>query len=134
MARLALLTAIVALVLSWTAYRRSGGEVATIGKDVVRSAGPAGAPAPGPEPAAPAAGDPNLEQVRRQVADLRASLERAYGNATGQTRERWKGIDGDLGRVEAELKEKSAKGLAELEATLEKLRREAGENQEKEKR
>jgi hypothetical protein len=127
MARLALLIAIVALVLSWTAYRRSGGEIATISKDVVRSAGPAEGRASGPEPATPAADDPNLEQVRRQVAELRASLERAYGKATGQTRERWKGIDGDLGRVEAELKEKGAKGLAELEAILEKLRREAGE-------
>jgi hypothetical protein len=128
MARLALLIAIVALVLSWTAYRRSGGEMATISKDVVRSAGPAETRASGPEPAAPAADDPNLEQVRRQVAELRASLERAYGNATGQTKERWKGIDGDLGRVEAQLKEKGAKGLAELEATLERLRREAGED------
>jgi hypothetical protein len=130
MARLALLIAIVALVLSWTAYRRSGGEVATISKDVVRSAGPAEARASGPEPGALPADDPNLEQVRRQVAELRSSLERAYGSATGQTRERWKGIDGDLGRVEAELKEKGAKGLAELEATLEKLRREAGEDKQ----
>jgi hypothetical protein len=129
MARLALLVAIVALVLSWTAYRRSGGEVATISKDVVRSAGPAEAHAPGPEPA----GDSNLEQVRRQVAELRESLERAYGNATGQTRERWKGIDGDLGRVEAQLKEKGAKGLAELEATLEKLRREVGADKQEKK-
>jgi hypothetical protein len=133
MARLALLMAFVALILSWTAYRRSGGEMDTIAKDVVRSAGPADAQAPGAEPA-PAAEDPSLAQVRRQVAELRASLERAYGNATGPTKERWKGIDGDLGRVEAELKAKSAKGLAELEAILEKLRREAGENQEKEKR
>ncbi len=124
MARLALLIAIVALVLSWTAYRRSGGEAATIAKDVVRSAGPAEAHGSGPEPV----DDRSLEQVRRQVAELRASLERAYGNATGQTRERWRGIDGDLGRVEAQLKEKSAKGLAELEATLEKLRREAGQD------
>jgi len=105
--------------------------MATIAKDVVRSAGPADARASAPEPAG--ADDHNPEQVRRQVAELRASLERAYGNATGQTRERWKGIDGDLGRVEAELKAKSAKGLAELEATLDKLRREAGEDP-KEKR
>jgi len=133
MARLALLVALVALVLSWTAYRRSGGEVATIAKDVARSAGPADARASGAQPAGPAADDHNLEQVRRQVAELRASLERAYGNATGQTRERWKGIDGDLGRVEAELKEKGAKGLAELEATLEKLRREAGEDPKEKK-
>jgi hypothetical protein len=131
MARLALLVAMVALVLSWTAYRRSGGEMATIAKDVVRSAGPAEAHASGPEPAAD---DPNFEQVRRQVAELRATLERAYGNATGQTRERWQGIDGDLGRVEAQLKEKSAKGLAELEATLEKLRREAGQDKPEEKK
>jgi hypothetical protein len=134
MARLAFLMALVALIFSWTAYRRSGGEVATIAKDVVRSAGPADSRAAGADPAspvspaAPAADDHNLEQVRRQVAELRLTLERAYGSATGQTRERWKGIDGDLGRVEAELKEKSAQGLAELEATLEKLRREAGDD------
>lgn len=136
MARLALLVAIVALVFSWTAYRRSGGEMATIAKDVVRSTGPADARASGTEPAAsgvPAADDHNLEQVRRQVAELRATLERAYGNATGQTRERWKGIDGDLSRVEAELKAKSEKGLAELEATLEKLRREVGEDRPEKK-
>ncbi len=133
MARLAFLMALVALVFSWTAYRRSGGEVATIAKDVVRSAGPADPHAPGAEPATLATDDPNLEQVRRQVAELRASLERAYGNATGQTRERWKGIDGDLGRVEAELKAKSAQGLAELAATLDKLRREAGEDPKEKK-
>ena len=110
MARLAFLIALVALVFSWTAYRRSGGEVATIAKDVVRSAGPATPRRPRPGPATPATDDRNLEQVRRQVAELRATLERAYGNATGQTRERWKGIDGDLGRVEASSRRRARRG------------------------
>src|SRR5689334_17180862 len=104
MARLALLVAILALILSWAAYRRSGGQLkdvltdATRGTDLhVGSGGDSGGEGPAGaldrqadllkaqarllQHRAEVAGDHNLAQVERDVAEVRQSLERSYQNA-----------------------------------------------------
>jgi hypothetical protein len=143
MARLAFLVAIVALVFSWAAYRRSGGELKEVWSDATRGAadfriGRIGDDADQQADLARArtkllghraevATDRNLDQVRRDVAEIRASLERSFGNAGAVTKDRWRGLDDDLGRLETQLKEGGSKALATLDSALEKIRRQAGE-------
>ncbi|HEY3570671.1 MAG TPA: hypothetical protein VGP73_22260 [Thermoanaerobaculia bacterium] len=151
MARLALLVAILALILSWAAYRRSGGQLkdvltdATRGTDLhVGSAGDSGGEG-GPatvldrqadllkaqarllQHRAEVAGDRNLDQVERDVAEIRRSLERSYQSSGGTAKGRWEGLDADLDRLEAQLREKSSKALASLDAAISKIRDEASE-------
>jgi hypothetical protein len=151
MARLALLVAILALILSWAAYRRSGGQLkdvltdATRGTDLhVGSAGDSGEGSPAGaldrqadllkaqarllQHRAEVAGDRNLAQVERDVAEIRQSLERSYQNAGAAAKERWqRGVDADLDRLEAQLRQGGSKALASLDAAVSRLRDEAGE-------
>jgi hypothetical protein len=153
MARLALLVALVALVLAWAAYRRAGGELKEVWSDASRGSGLHldGLEArEGKDGAASAldrqadlaraegrllqrraevAGDRNLEQVRREVEEIRVSLEQAYDHSGGDAKERWKGLDGDLDRLESQLKDGGAKALATLDSALAKIRSEAGEGE-----
>ena len=147
MARLALLVAIVALIFSWAAYRRSGGDLRQVWSDATRGAADfkigddadqqadlAQARAKLLGHRAEVAADRNLDQVRRDVADVRAGLARSFGEAGAVTKERWRGLDGDLDRLESQLKEGSSKALATLDSALEKIRREAGEEKKDERR
>jgi hypothetical protein len=147
MARLALLVAIVALIFSWAAYRRAGGELKEVWGDAIRGAADfrIGDDAERQADLAQArdrllrhrtevAADRNLDQVRKDVADTRARLERSFGNAGDVTKERWRGLDDDLSRLEAQLKEGGSKALATLDSALEKIRREAGEEKKDERR
>ena len=137
---LALLLAVVALVVAWAAYKRTGGELGTVLKDAgVESRGPAGADSDlGSDLGewredlaqardrllgrrAEVAGDRNLEQVRRDVEQVRASLEQAYHKA-GAAKEQWQDLDADLQRLEGQLKDGGAKALATLDSAISKLR------------
>lgn len=147
MGRLALLVAIMALILSWAAYRRAGGELKDVWSDATRGAADVRVGREGDGSSSldlraalerarekllghrdEVAGNRNLDQVQRDVGEVRTDLERSLGNASAATRERWKKVDGDLNRVQDELKAKSDRALAELDATLEKMRRELGED------
>ena len=151
MARLALLIAVLALILSWAAYRRAGGQLKDILTDATRGAdlhvgnaedagdgGPAAAldlqadllkaQAKLLQHRAEVAGDRNLSQVERDVAEVRRSLERSYQNAGAAAKERWRqGVDAELDRLEAQLREGGSKALASLDAAVSKLRDEADE-------
>jgi hypothetical protein len=147
MARLALLVAIVALVFSWAAYRRAGGELKEIWSDATRGAADfrVGSPDDGTTVLAQAesrllghraevAGDRNLGQVERDVAEVRRSLERSYRNASAATREKWQGVDAELNRLEAQLKQGGASAVATLDAAVAKIRSVAGEEKKKDER
>ena len=138
--RLALILAVLALLVAVAAYRREGGELKTLWRDLTGDAGGRVRITEGtngdfstwlarakerlerhrPE----VAGGHNLEQVRDDVADLRAKLERAYRDSGSTAKEKGKSVDADLERLEAQLKEKSDKALAELDATLAKIKEE----------
>jgi len=147
MARLALLVAIVALIFSWAAYRRSGGDLKEVWSDATRGAADfrIGDDADQQADLARArdrllghrpevAADRNLDQVRRDVADIRAKLERSFANAGAVTKDRWRGLDGDLDRLETQLKDGGSKALATLDSALEKIRRQTGEEGKDERR
>lgn len=150
MARLALLVAILALILSWAAYRRSGGQLKDVLTDATRGTdlhvgsdgdtgdgGPAGAldrqadllkaQAKLLQHRAEVAGDRNLAQVERDVAEIRRSLERSYQSSGAAAKGRWEGLDAELDRLETQLKQGGSKALASLDAAVSKLRDEAGE-------
>ena len=153
MARLALLVAIVALVFSWAAYRRSGGQLKEIWSDATRGAASFrvgnpvddGAAALGRQAdlaraegrllghRAEVAGDRNLSQVEREVAEVRRSLERSYRNAGAATQEKWQGVDAELNRLEAQLKQGGASALATLDSAVAKIRSVAGEEKKDER-
>lgn len=123
---LALLLAIAALLLAWSAYKRTGGELRDLWGDVNidTSKGIDLAAARDrllshrPE----VAGERNLQQVREDVAEIRADLERAYEDAGAGAREGWRELDADLERLEGQLKEGSSKALDTLDSALAKLR------------
>jgi hypothetical protein len=154
MARLALLMAIVALILSWAAYRRSGGQLkdvwtdATHGTDLhIGSAEGGGGESPTAaldhqadllkaqakllQHRAEVAGNRNLAQVERDVAEVRRSLERSYQNAGSAGKERWHGVDAELDRLEAQLRQGGSKALASLDAAISKLRDEETKKDER---
>lgn len=138
---LALIVAAVALILAWSAYRRTGGDldglwegvtedaersvrgVASDGSDAVeRQADLAKARMRLLGRRAEVEADRNLEQVRRDVAEVRESLERAYENAGAGARERWRDLDAELEKLETRLKEGSAKAVDSLDSAVEKIR------------
>lgn len=137
---LALIVAIAALVLAWSAYKRTGGDLDDVLKGVTEGAERSvrGAAADGSGAVerqsdlakarvrllgrrAEVEADRNLEQVRRDVAEIRESLERAYEDAGAGTKERWRDLDAELEKLEARLREGSAKAVDSLDAAVEKI-------------
>jgi hypothetical protein len=150
--RLALILSILALLVAWAAYRRAGGEPGTLwgdltglkgggvhvnldkssdgsnGSDIVeRQSELAQAQTRLLAHRAEVAGERNLEQVRQEVAEIRAGLERSYSNASAGAKERWEDLDGDLERLQGQLREGGSKALDTLDSALAKIRDEAGE-------
>ena len=144
---LALIVAAAALILAWSAYRRTGGDLDGLWKGVTQDAERSvrGTASDGSEAVerqadlakarvrllgrrAEVEADRNLEQVRRDVAEIRESLERTYENAGAGAQERWRDLDAELEKLEARLKEGSAKAVDSLDAVVEKIR---GEEEER---
>lgn len=123
---LALLMAIAALLLAWSAYKRTGGELRELWGDVTvgTSEGISLAEVRDrlqrhrPE----VEGERNLQQVRDDVAEIRVDLEHAYRNADAGVREQWREVDADLERLQGQLKDGSSKAVDTLDAALAKLR------------
>jgi len=141
LARLALVVAILALILAWVAYRRTGGEIGGLFKDLTESAtaqvrgtveegsGAAGRQADLARARVRLLGrkaevetDRNLQQVRDDVARVREDLERAYEGAGAEAKRHWRDLDGELGKLEGQLREGSAKAKGTLDGVIEKLR------------
>lgn len=146
-ARLALLVAILALAVAWAAYRREGGELRTLWGDLTRSTGEHArvtadsggedfrtwlkrAQARLQHRRSDVEKERNLQEVRKEVADLREKLQRSSSGAGAEAKERWKSMDSNLERLQSELEEKSSKALAELDATLAKMKREMAAEKE----
>jgi hypothetical protein len=144
--RLAVILAILALLVAWAAYRRAGGELRTLWGDltnfkgggvrvsldkssdaVERQSELAQAQTRLLARRAEVAGERNLEQVREEVAEIRASLERSYQNASAGAKERWEDLDADLERLQGQLREGGSKALDTLDSVLAKIHDEAGE-------
>ena len=124
---LALLLAVAALLLAWSAFKRTGGEPRDLWGGGVTVGTPEGISLTEvrdrlqrhrPE----VAGERNFQQVRQDVAKIRADLERTYRNTDAGAREQWRELDAELGRLQAQLRDGSSKAVDTLDAALAKLR------------
>jgi hypothetical protein len=145
---LALLLALAALLLAWSAYRRSGGRM----NDWMQRPGEAvqdalGRPLDGArdalghgrreterQAALARAGAALAEQrgelearrdlgaVRARVEAVRDDLARAFADAGATARARWRALDADLERLDAQLHEGSSRALATLDGLVERIR------------
>ena len=126
---LALVVSLAALFLSWSAYRRTGGtfDLVTQGvRDLDRGSDWRSALDKARERLQQhrpeVQDDRNLEQVRQDVEKIRESLARAFNNA-GEAKEKWRDLDANLERLEAQLREGGSKALATLDETVEKMKK-----------
>jgi hypothetical protein len=145
---LALLVALAALLLSWMAFRRSGGRLDELLHG--RGAGAAQEGAMGLAAARDALGRGerevewhaalaqaearlagrraeietrrDVEAARREVDGVRRDLARAVDDAGAAARTRWQALDDDLGRLDRELREGSSRALATLDGLLGRIR------------
>jgi hypothetical protein len=132
---LALLVAAAALVLSWSAYRRTGGTLGQLtqgvkGIDQPFSVGDADwkgaldkARQRLQEHRPEVEARRNLEQVRRDVAQIRESLDSTFRGTGAEAKEKWQGLDGDMQRLEGQLREGGAKARSTLDEIVEKMKR-----------
>jgi len=129
---LALLVALAALFVAWSAYKRTGGTVNQLTQGVVKVGEIGDTDWQGAmdkareklqEHRPEVESQHNLEQVNRDVAKIRESLEKAFRGSGGDAKEKWRGLDSDLDRLQAQLREGGAKAKATLDEVLEKMKR-----------
>jgi hypothetical protein len=65
--------------------------------------------------------DRDLEAVQRDIADIRANLEKAWHGA-GEAQEKWQEIDSDLDRLQAQLREKSGQARETLDGLVRRMK------------
>jgi hypothetical protein len=130
---LALLVALAALFVAWSAYRRTGGTWGELTRGALDRPFTVSASSDWEdalkrarekltERRSEVAAERNLEQVGRDVAAVRKSLERSFRDAGEAAKARWRGLDGDLGRLEAQLREGGAQAKATLDEILDKMK------------
>jgi ElaB/YqjD/DUF883 family membrane-anchored ribosome-binding protein len=120
--------ALAALFVAWSAYKRTGGTFGQLTQGVnVRDADWQGALDKArerlQERRTDIEGQHNLEQVRRDVAQIRDSLEHTFRGTGAEAKDRWRGLDGDLQRLDEQLREGGAKARSTLDEILEKMKK-----------
>ena len=137
---LALLVALVALWIAWTAYRRTGGSFDTLVANPLE-AQKAELPAEAEDGDWRAAldrarerllsrrdeveQDRDLEAVQRDIAEIRAALERAWrgaGEGAQEARRKWKDLDAELDRLQRQLREGSEKAEETFDGLVQKMK------------
>ncbi|HEX7184529.1 MAG TPA: hypothetical protein VF756_22070 [Thermoanaerobaculia bacterium] len=134
LAALALVVALAALFVAWSAYKRTGGDLDQLIRMKAEGYGETAAgEASWQDDLARARerllrrrsdveGERDLDQVRRDVAEIRRDLERAFDDAGEQARERWRTMDAELERLEAQLDERGSRAKETLDSLLDKMR------------
>lgn len=133
---LALLVALVALWIAWSAYRRTGGSFDTLVANPL-DAPKAEMPAEAEEGDWRAAldrarerllsrrdevqEDRDLEAVQRDIAEIRATLERAWHGA-GEAKEKWQDLDAELEKLQRQVRDGSAKAKETLDGLVRKMK------------
>jgi len=128
---LALVVALAALFVAWSAYKRTGGTVNQLTQGVVKVGDVGNGDWQGAVDKAreklqghrsEVESQHNLEQVNRDIAQIRESLERAVHGSGGDAKEKWRSLDGDLDHLQQQLREGGAKAKAALDEVLEKMK------------
>jgi len=133
---LALLVALVALWIAWSAYRRTGGSLDTLVANPLE-APKAELPAEAEEGDWRAAldyarerllsrrdevqEDRDLEAVQRDIAEIRATLEGAWHGA-GEAKEKWQDLDAELEKLQRQVRDGSAKAKETLDGLVQKMK------------
>jgi ElaB/YqjD/DUF883 family membrane-anchored ribosome-binding protein len=131
LAALALIVALAALFVAWSAWRRTGGTFGELSQGIVDHRGGGEDWRSALDQArerlqgrrAEVEGERNLEEVRRDVEQIRESLARTFQGTGDQAREKWRGLDGDLQRLDAQLREGGSRARATLDEVVEKMKR-----------
>jgi flagellar motility protein MotE (MotC chaperone) len=134
---LALLVALVALWIAWSAYRRTGGSLDTLVANPLEAPKKAELPAEAEEGDWRAAldrarerllsrrdevqEDRDLEAVQRDIADIRATLEKAWHGA-GEAKEKWQDLDAELERLQRQVRDGSTKAKETLDGVVQKMK------------
>lgn len=137
---LALIVALVALWIAWSAYRRTGGSLDTLVANPIE-APKADLPAEAEEGDWRAAldrarerllsrrdeiqQDRDLEAVQRDIAEIRAALERAYhgaGDKAEEVRDKWQDLDAELERLQGQLREGSERAKKTLDDLTQRMK------------
>jgi hypothetical protein len=143
---LALLMSLAALVLAWAAFRHAGGRLdalldergaaldGMIGLGAARDALGRGESAARWRAALEEAEARlqgrraeletrrDLAGARHEVDAVRADLARAFADAGAAARARWQTVDGDLDRLDRQLREGSSEALSTLDGVVERIR------------
>ena len=147
---LALLLSLAALVLAWAAFRHSGGRLdalldergaaldGMVGLGAARDAVGRGERAARWR-AALAAAETRLEGrraelearrdlagARQEIDSVRRDLARAFADAGAAARSRWQTLDGDLDRLDRQLRDGSSQALSTLDGVVERIRNALG--------
>jgi ElaB/YqjD/DUF883 family membrane-anchored ribosome-binding protein len=135
---LALIVALAALWIAWSAYRRTGGTLDTL------VANPLEAPAAAPAPEVEADGgdwrqaladarerllsrrdevreDRDMEAVQRDIAEIRATLERTWKGA-GEAKEKWQALDAELERLQKQVRDGSERAQGTLDGLVQRMK------------
>jgi hypothetical protein len=146
-AGLALLVAVAALLLAWSAYRRTGGRLDQLSVDIDPIADAADRPAGAVRDAldqgrrqverqtalaqaearlmalrGEAESGRGLAAVEREVARVRGDLARAFAGAGDAAGRRWHDLDNDLEKLDQQLHEGGSRAAAALDHTVERIR------------
>ena len=134
---LALLVALAALWIAWSAYRRTGGTFDALIANPLTEAPRADLPAEAEEGDWRAALDRarerllsrrdeveqerDLEAVQRDIAEIRAALERAWRGA-GEAKEKWQDLDAELERLQRQVREGSERAQETLDGLVRRMK------------
>ena len=135
---LALLIALAALWIAWSAYRRTGGSFDTLVANPISEAQGTKPPAEAEEEGDWRATlerarerllsrrdevqeDRDLEAVQRDIAEIRATLERAWHGA-GEAKEKWQDLDAELERLQRQVRDGSEKAKDTLDGLVQKMK------------
>jgi uncharacterized protein (DUF342 family) len=128
---IALVGAVLALLLGWTAFNRSGRDVSTIVEnqtqeaveDVAIITARAQAAAELTAIRAQIETQQNLQEAQAQLQNTRADLRQAYANASIEVRQEWQQIDAQLQNAEDSIRNNSANAIENLNDALATLKR-----------
>lgn len=151
MGRLALVLAVLALILAWMAYRRTGGDLETLlrapweaGRATIEGRSGDGSEAPAAESGeagwrarlaearakllenrGEVEAERNLDQVRKDIENIRRDLRTSFDGAsevTQATLERWRQVDAELERLQTQVRDGSNQAVDTLDSVADRLR------------
>ena len=134
---LALLVALVALWIAWSAFRRTGGTFDMLVANPLAGTRQTDLPAEAEEGDWRAEldrarerllsrrdevrQDRDLEAVQRDIAEIRAALERTWRGA-GEAKEKWQDLDAELERLQGQLRDGSERAQETLDGLVQRMK------------